>query len=131
VSGSVSLGEYGGVHGSAEAWAGVGVTAKASVSLEGGRFTARFELGAALGLGFKLGFGVDINFKKIGDAIKNIVTKPLEIAKNIGKKVGEFFKEPVKHVGEALKAAGEKIADGVKSVAKSVGNAVKKIFSGW
>jgi hypothetical protein len=131
VSGNVSLGEYGGVHGSAEAWAGVGVSAKASVSLEGGRFKARFELGAALGLGFKLGFGVDINFKKIGDAVKNIINKPIQMVKDIGAKVGSFFKGAVSNVGNAVKDAGHAIAEGVKSVGKSIGNAVKSIFHGW
>lgn len=130
-SGNVSLGEYGGVHGSAEAWAGVGVSAKASVSLEGGRFKARFELGAALGLGFKLGFGVDINFKKIGDAIKNVVTKPLQLVKDIGSKVGSFFKGAASSVGNAVKDAGHAIASGVKAVGSAVGNAVKSIFHGW
>lgn len=131
VSGSVSLGEYGGVNGRAEAWAGVGVSANASLKLENGRFKARFEIGAALGLGFKLGFGVDINFKKIGEAIKNIVTKPLEAVKNVGKKVTEFVSNAASKVGDAVKDVGNKIADGVKAVGSAVGNAVKKIFSGW
>jgi hypothetical protein len=127
VEGKVSLGEYGGIGGKAEAWAGVGVSAHASVKLEGGRFKARFELGAALGLGFKLGFNVDINFKKIGDAIKNVVKKPIEFVKNIGSKVGEVFKG----AADAVKDVGNKIADGVKAVGNAVGSAVKKIFSGW
>jgi hypothetical protein len=127
VEGNVSLGEYGGIGGKAEAWAGVGVSAHASVKLENGRFKARFELGAALGLGFKLGFNVDINFKKIGDAIKNVLNKPLEMVKDIGKKVGSFFKG----AAEGVKEVGSKIAEGVKEVGKAVGNAVKKIFSGW
>jgi hypothetical protein len=131
VEGKVSLGEYGGVGGKAEAWAGVGVSANASVKLENGRFKARFELGAALGIGFKLGFNVDINFKKIGDAIKNVISKTIEVVKDIGKKVGSFFKGAAENVGNAVKDVGNKIADGVKEVGKAVGSAVKKFFSGW
>jgi hypothetical protein len=131
VSGSASLGEYGGVSGKAEAWAGLGVSANASVKLENGRFKARFEIGAALGLGFKLGFGVDINFKKIGEAVKNIITKPFEAVKDIGKKVTDFVSGAASKVGDAVKDVGEKIADGVKSVGKAIGDGVKKIFSGW
>jgi hypothetical protein len=131
VSGDVKLGDYGGVHGGAEAWAGVGATAKASIGLDGGHFKAKFELGAALGLGFKLSFGIDINFKKIGDAIKNIVSKPLDLVKNIGSKVGSFFKGAASSVGNAVKDAGHAIASGVKAVGSAVGSAVKKIFSGW
>jgi len=131
VEGKVSLGEYGGVGGKAEAWAGVGVSANASVKLENGRFKAKFELGAALGIGFKLGFNVDINFKKIGDAIKNVISKPIEFVKNIGSKVGSFFKGAADKVTTAVKDVGHKIADGVKAVGNAVGSAVKKIFSGW
>jgi len=131
VEGKVSLGEYGGVGGKAEAWAGLGVSAKGSVRLENGRFKASFELGAALGLGFKLGFNVDINFKKIGDAVKNIFKKPFEAVKDIGKKVGDFFKGGIDKVGDAVKDVGNKIADGVKAVGNAVGGALKKVFSGW
>ncbi len=131
VSGSASLGEYGGVHGKAEAWAGVGVSANASASLENGRFKARFEIGAALGLGFKLGFGVDINFKKIGEAVTNIFKKPFEAVKEVGKKVTDFVSNAASKVGDAVKDVGNKIADGVKSVGKAIGDGVKKIFSGW
>lgn len=131
VEGKVSLGEYGGIGGKAEAWAGIGVSAKGSLKLENGRFKASFELGAALGLGFKLGFSVDINFKKIGDAVKNIIKKPFEMVKDIGAKVGNFFKGAADNVTNAVKDVGNKIADGVKEVGQAVGNAVKKIFSGW
>jgi hypothetical protein len=92
VTGSVSLGELGGVGGRAEAWAGVGVSLRAEASLEGGRFKARFDIGAALGIGFKLGFDVDINFGKIGEAVKNIVSAPVEAIKSVVKAVGNFFK---------------------------------------
>jgi hypothetical protein len=125
VSGSVSLGKYGGASGSAEAWAGVGVKAKASASLENGRFKAQFEIGAALGLGFKLGFGVDINFKGIADGIKNIVKKPLQIAKNIGSKVKNFFKGG----SSKIKEAGKKVAEGIKNVGNAIGDGVKKAGS--
>ncbi|SEM63221.1 hypothetical protein SAMN05444354_1206 [Stigmatella aurantiaca] len=90
---AVSLGEFGGAGVKAEAWAGVGVSGRAEVSLEKGRFKARFELGAALGVGFKIGFDVDINFGKIADAVKNVISKPVEVIKDIGKSVGNFFKK--------------------------------------
>jgi hypothetical protein len=130
-SGNVSFGEYGGVGGSAEFRAGLGVTANASVKLEGGRFKARFELGAALGIGFKFGFNVDINFKKIFDGVKNILNKPVEIAKNVVKGVGDFFKDTGSKIAEGVKDVGNKIADGVKNVGKAIGDGVKKFFSGW
>jgi hypothetical protein len=122
VSGSVSLGKYGGASGSAEAWAGVGFKAQASASLENGRLKARFEIGAALGLGFKLGFGIDINFKGIADGIKNLFKKPFDAIKNVGKKVTDFFKGGV----DKLKDAGKAVAEGIKNVGNAIGDGVKK-----
>lgn len=92
VTGNVKLGDYGGVTGRAEAWAGVGVSARAEASWDNGRFKARVDFGAALGIGFKLGFDVDINFGKIADAVKSVIEKPVEVVKNVVKSVGNFFK---------------------------------------
>ncbi|MCP3102181.1 hypothetical protein LZ198_25255 [Myxococcus sp. K15C18031901] len=92
VTGNVKLGDFGGVTGRAEAWAGVGVSARAEASWDNGRFKARVDFGAALGVGFKLGFDVDINFKKIGEAVTSVIEKPIEAAKNVLKSVGNFFK---------------------------------------
>lgn len=133
VSGSVSLGKYAGIHGSAEGMVGVGVKLGASAKLEKGHLKLHFEIGAALGIGGKLSFGIDINFKKIGQDLKKIFTKPIQVAKDISKKVVHFFKDGAKKLGDGVKKAGEKIAKGIKEAGhaikdgfKDAGKAIKK-----
>jgi len=99
VEGNAKLGQFGSVGGSAEAWAGVGAAFHAEAGIKDGHFKARVDFGAALGIGFKLGFNVDINFKGIADTVKKVVAAPVEAIKNVGhaigegvKKVGNFFK---------------------------------------
>jgi len=110
---NVNLGKFGTIGGRAEAWAGVGAAFHVEAGFANGRFKARFDIGAALGIGFKLGFNIDINVKGIVDAIK----KPFQAIADGAKKVVS-----------AVKDVGNKVVDGVKSVAKSVGNFFKKLF---
>jgi hypothetical protein len=135
ISGEVSLGKYASVHGSVEGMAGVGIKVGASAKLEKGRLKFHFEFGAALGIGGKLSFGFDINFKKMADGIKKALNKPIEVAKDITKKVGTFFKEGAKKLGDGLKKTGEKLANGIKDAGhaikdgfKDAGKALKKGF---
>jgi hypothetical protein len=99
----VNLGKFGGVGGRAEAWAGVGAAFHAEAGFKDGRFKARFDIGAALGIGFKFGFNVDINvkgivdavkapFKAIGSAVKNVAHNVVSTVSNAVKSVGHFFK---------------------------------------
>jgi hypothetical protein len=106
VSGQVKLGDYVGVHGGVEGMAGVGIKAGISAGLSKGHLKFQFEFGFALGIGGKISFGFDVNFKKIGEAVKNFIKKPIEFAKKAAKKVGDFFKGGPKKVKEGLKKAG-------------------------
>jgi hypothetical protein len=90
---NLNLGKFGSAGGRAEAWAGVGASFKAEAGFKDGRFKARVDIGAALGIGFKLGFNVDINVKGIKDAVVNVVKKPIEAVKKVGEKIGNFFKK--------------------------------------
>jgi hypothetical protein len=89
---NVNLGKFGSVGARAEAWAGVGVAFNAEVGFKGGRLKARFDIGAALGVGFKLGFNIDIDLKGIKDTVKKVIEKPVEMVKDAAKAVGKFFK---------------------------------------
>ena len=110
---NVNLGKFGSVGGRAEAWAGVGVAFHAEAGFKDGRFKARFDIGAALGIGFKLGFNVDINVKGIVDAVK----APF-------KAIGSAVSSVVSGVGNAVKSVG----NAVGSAVKSVGNFFKHLF---
>lgn len=89
---NVNLGKFGSAGARAEAWAGVGASFNAEVGFKNGRLKARFDIGAALGIGFKIGFNVDINLKGIADTVKNVISKPVEVIKDVAKSVGKFFK---------------------------------------
>ncbi|MFR9674173.1 putative T7SS-secreted protein [Streptomyces sp. TR02-1] len=60
-----------GVGGTAEAWAGVGVDADLDLGYENGKFVVGGELGAALGVGAKLGGSVEIDPGKVADAAED------------------------------------------------------------
>jgi hypothetical protein len=124
IEGQANLGKFGAVGGKAEAWAGVGVAFHAEAGYKDGRFKARFDIGAALGIGFKLGFNVNINVKGIADAIKHPFAKIGDAIKN---KIGEAKKAVSKAVDQ-VKNVANKAVDTVKSAAKKVGNFFKKLF---
>lgn len=100
VSGDVQLGKYGSVGGTAEAWAGVGAQFRAKVGYKDGKLQARVDIGAALGIGFKLGFNVSIDVKGIVNKAKEVIAKPVELIKDgfdkikdIGKSIGDGLKK--------------------------------------
>ncbi|MBJ6764636.1 hypothetical protein JGU66_28030 [Myxococcaceae bacterium JPH2] len=78
-------------HVGAEAFAGIGVEFEANVGLKDGKLSANFDVGAALGIGGSLEFGVDVDVSKVTDAVKNVG----EGIKNVG--------EGIKNVGEGIK----------------------------
>ncbi|MCA2980144.1 MAG: hypothetical protein INH37_17885, partial [Myxococcaceae bacterium] len=79
--------DYAGVGARAEAWAGIGAKAKADVGIEGGRFKAKVELGAALGVGGSLSFSVDVNYQKAVDKVVGTGKQAVETIRNAGSAV--------------------------------------------
>ncbi len=125
----------------AKAAVGVGVKFDADVGFQKGKFTAKFNIGAALGIGFEIGFKFSVDFNKIGksitDGIKGLGKAAGRVFKGVGaavgwlggqaKKVGQAAQKAVKAVGSAAKAVGNAVSGAVKSV----GSAVKKLFKKW
>lgn len=97
--------DYAGVGAKAEAWAGIGAKAKADIGIEGGKFKAKVELGAALGIGGSLSFSVDVNYQKGIDTVVGTGKKAVETISN----------------------AASSVASGAKNLAKSGW----KTVSGW
>ncbi len=97
--------QYGGVGVRGEAMAGVGVKANVNAGIENGRFKAKVELGAALGIGGSVGFDVDVNYEQIG------------------KKAVDLGRSAVNTVVSGASAA----VDGAKNLVSSGWNTV----SGW
>jgi hypothetical protein len=90
---NVNLGKFGAIGGRAEAWAGAGVAFKAEVGFKQGRLKARLDIGAALGVGFKLGVNIDIDLKGIKDTVKKVIEKPVEVIKDVAKGIGNAIKK--------------------------------------
>jgi hypothetical protein len=93
VEANVNLGKFGGAGAKAEAWAGVGAAFNVEAGFKNGRLKAKVDIGAALGVGFKLGFNVDIDVKGIKNAVTSVVKAPVEAVKNVAKSIGNGLKK--------------------------------------
>jgi hypothetical protein len=115
--------DYAGVGAKAEGWVGIGAKAKADIGIEGGKFKAKVELGAALGIGGSLSFSVDVNYQKAVDSVIGTGKKAVETLTNAGKAVAD-----------GARAAASAVANGASALAsgaKSVVSAGWKKVSGW
>lgn len=94
---NLKLSKYATVGARAEAWAGIGASFNAEAGFKNGRFQAKVSLGAALGIGAKFGFNIDIDFKgianKVKDTVKKVVEAPVNAVKKVAEKVGSFVKK--------------------------------------
>ncbi|MDP3498976.1 MAG: hypothetical protein Q8S33_01535 [Myxococcales bacterium] len=81
--------DYAGVGVKGELMAGLALKAKADVGIEGGKFKAKVELGAALGIGGSLSFSVDVNYQKGIDAVVGTGKKAVETLSNAASTVGK------------------------------------------
>lgn len=90
-----------------EAWAGVGASADATVGMKDGKFTVGAELGAALGVGGKVGFEVTVDTDKVVDTAK-------DVAGAVGDAAGA--------VGDAASAVGDAAGDAAGAVGDFVGS---------
>ncbi len=70
----------------AEAFAGVGAEFEANVGLKDGKLAANFDVGAALGIGASVEFGVELDVSKVDDAVKSVG----EGIKNVGEGIKDF-----------------------------------------
>ena len=87
-----------GVTGRAEGWAGAGVEANASATNKNGKLTVKFGIGAALGVGGKVGAGFTIDHGKI----KRDMEKAGKAIDRDFKKAGNSIKSGFNSIGKAL-----------------------------
>jgi len=76
---------------SGEAWAGIGASANASAGFEDGKLKLGASVGAALGLGGKVGFSVEVDVIGTGRAIAKTASAAADIATDAGKSVAKAF----------------------------------------
>lgn len=108
--------DYAGVGAKGELMAGLGAKAKLDAGIENGRFKAKVELGAALGIGGSVSFNVDINYQKAVDKVVGT-----------GKQAVQNIKSAASTVANAASNAASSVASGAKSLA----SAGWKTVSGW
>lgn len=115
INGGAELGGVA-VEGTAEAWAGIGCTAAADLSFKDGKINVELSLGAALGVGAKLGLGFSIDVCDVRD---NLV--------NAAEDVGAFVIDAAEHVSYFVVDAGHEVRDAVNHVANKVEKAAHSV----
>jgi hypothetical protein len=98
----------------AEAYAGVGVKAKAEAGIENGRLKAKVELGAALGVGVGVGVNIDVNL--VG--VKNVAVKGYNAAKEKAGEVYNDVSQKARDVGSSLQ---QKLSVGTEQLKQAWG----------
>jgi len=134
IQGQAALGDLAKVRGSATAWAGVGAKANLDVGYEDGHLKFDLGFGAALGLGFEVDWGFDINVGAVGDFLADVGETVLDGLGDVGDAigdaadaVGDFAEDVGDAIGDAVDAVGDAVGDAVDAV----GDSVSDIFSGW
>ena len=108
-----------GVAGTGEAWSGLGAEAGVNVRMREGKLKLGGELGAALGVGGKLGAEITIDTRPIGRAAQG---------------VGQFAKGTADNLQPHAKKLGRNIGRGAQNVGRNVGREAQKVgrtIGGW
>ena len=67
-----------GVEAGGHAEAGVGARFNVDAGFQDGKLHAKFDVGAALGVGADLNFGVNVDLKKLANEIKDFIKDPVK-----------------------------------------------------
>ena len=115
------------VEGKASVSAGVGVDFGMDIGLQNGKFAFKFDVGAALGIGFDIEFGFSIDVKKILEGAGKLLEKPVKWVGDAIKKAGEGVAWLGDKVVDGAKKVGEAIVDGAKKVGNAIADGAKKV----
>lgn len=124
----VKMGDYGSAGVNGELQAGLGASFKAEAAYKGGRFKARVELGLCLGVGFKLGFNVDINVKKIVDTVKAPFRAIANKVNQVTRVVTEKVNQVVNTVSNTVNRVANTVTNAVSNAVSSVGSFFRSLF---
>lgn len=140
VTGEAELGGVG-VETTAEVWAGVGCTAQADCCFKDGKFVAELSLGAALGVGGKLGVGFSIDVVEVRDNVVQaaeragaLVVDAAHHVDDAADRVGAFVTDTADHASKLVHSAGNEVKEAANQVANKVeqaANNVSKFFKKW
>jgi len=102
--------DYAGVGVKGEAMAGLGVKAKVDAGIENGKFKAKVELGAALGIGGSLSFSVDVNYQKAVDSVVGTGKKAITTLSNAASTVGKTASNLASGAGNLAKSGWKAVS---------------------
>ncbi len=94
-----------GVGAKGEVIAGLALKARADVGIENGRFKAKVELGAALGIGGSVSVNVDVNYQKAIDTVVGTGKKAVETLTNAASTAGKGLSYVASAVGSGISNA--------------------------
>ncbi|MBI2570515.1 MAG: LysM peptidoglycan-binding domain-containing protein [Candidatus Schekmanbacteria bacterium] len=121
-----------GAKGTASAWAGVGAKAKGELGYVDGKLQFGFELGAALGIGGSVGWGVSIDVKRLvedaqafGGTMAGLGEAALDELEKAGTEVADFFERSGTAAEELVAGVGDDVRDALSSVSQSVATAAE------
>jgi hypothetical protein len=122
LAGQVGVSDFGNVHGSATAWAGVGAKVDVSAGFSDGKFSFDFGAGLALGIGAELDWGFTIDFYAIGDSLYNAAAEAWDWVGDAGDWVAGAAGDVADAVGDAAEAVGDAAQDTVNAVEDAAGD---------
>jgi hypothetical protein len=129
--GTAEVGEYGSVTGGAGVYAGLGAKGDVDLGIKDGKLKFNIGGGLALGFGFELDMGFDIDYEKIAEDLYNAgeeVMKEMEKVFNFFggevKNAGETAEETAEDVIEVIEDTAEDVVDGFGDVAEGAGDVI-------
>jgi hypothetical protein len=115
--------------------AGIGVNYHVEAGFKDGKLSFQCDIGAALGIGIRIKFGANIDFKKLASMIKDVILHPDKILKAVASKIAGGIKTAATWLKNGVRSAvswvGNKLVPGVVNFAKNAwdfaGGAAKSV----
>lgn len=115
------------VAGTVEGRVGIGAEANANIGLQDGRFRIKGEVGAALGIGGKVGVDTEVDLgdtgrfiEKTGNGAIRTVKKSAQDVDRWGQQAGKDINRTTKTVSNDVKRTANKVGGDIKNFGKSI-----------
>lgn len=129
VSGGVEAAGLG-VNGSATGWAGAGAKADLTLGFDKGKLKFGFDVGAALGVGGQLSWGISIDPKEVAGNVLAFGEEGLKETVDVVEKAGTLVGGLGKDIEKTAKNVGKDIKKTAKNVGKDIEKTGKSIIKG-
>jgi hypothetical protein len=130
IQGQAALSDLGKIRGSASAWAGVGAKANLDVGFDDGKLKVDMGLGAALGIGASVDWGVEVDVYAVGEFAAQVGDTILDGLGDVGATVSQFSDDVAASIEQAADSVTEAVGDAVESVRDPLAS-VSDYFPSW